>query len=185
MPQKRRLAINEIGHAHELTCSAYRRLPVFSDPVCADILLKTLGEASQRLNFDVLAYVVMPEHFHFLVAPRGEYAVSAILRDIKQPSAMKMLVHIKLTRPVLAEQLAVMKGGRRVGRLWQQGGGYDRNITKLETAQASINYIHQNPVARGLCELATDWAWSSAGAYALDPIPVPVPISTRWLTGGD
>jgi REP element-mobilizing transposase RayT len=76
-----------------------------------------LGEASQRLNFDVLAYVVMPEHFHFLIAPRGEFAISAILRDIKQPSAMKMLAHIKLTRPALAEQIAVMKVGRRVGRL--------------------------------------------------------------------
>jgi len=127
----------------------------------------------------------MPEHFHFLIAPRGEYAISAILRDIKQPSAMKMLPHIRLTRPALAEQLAVMKVGRRVGRLWQQGGGYDRNITKLETAYASINYIHQNPVARGLCDLATDWPWSSAGAYALERTPVLVPISTRWLTGDD
>ena len=41
------------------------------------------------------------------------------------------------------------------------------------------NYIHNNPVRRGLVKRAVDWHWSSAGYYAgtgdspisLDPIP--------------
>jgi hypothetical protein len=32
----------------------------------------------------------------------------------------------------------------------------------------SIDYIHNNPVTRGLVEQATDWRWSSARWYASD-----------------
>ncbi len=34
------------------------------------------------------------------------------------------------------------------------------------TLAAMIDYIHQNPVRRGLCERATDWEWSGARWYA-------------------
>ena len=37
-----------------------------------------------------------------------------------------------------------------------------------------LNYIHENPVRRGLCQKAVDWKWSSARHYlqedqTLDP----------------
>jgi hypothetical protein len=37
---------------------------------------------------------------------------------------------------------------------------------------AAIDYIHLNPVRRGLCERAIDWRWSSARYYA-DPTAPP------------
>ena len=42
-----------------------------------------------------------------------------------------------------------------------------------------IDYIHRNPVRRGLVSEATDWTWSSAGWFAgkqpnsLAPDPIP------------
>jgi putative transposase len=35
--------------------------------------------------------------------------------------------------------------------------------------QASLEYIHNNPAKRGLCERALDWKWSSARWYLIDP----------------
>lgn len=52
MPPKRRIAINEVGHAHELTFSTYRRLPVFEDRKSGELFLAALDEARQRLAFD-------------------------------------------------------------------------------------------------------------------------------------
>jgi len=49
---------------------------------------------------------------------------------------------------------------------WQPGGGYDRNIRKAKTAWASVAYIHDNPVRRGLVRRPEDWEWSSAKWYA-------------------
>ena len=51
-------------------------------------------------------------------------------------------------------------------RLWQRGGGYDRNVVEPATVYHQIDYIHNNPVRRGLCENSEDWPWSSAAQYA-------------------
>ncbi len=52
------------------------------------------------------------------------------------------------------------------GRFWQPGGGYDRNITSTKVLRAVIDYIHANPVRRGLVSAAEEWEWSSARWYA-------------------
>ncbi len=45
-------------------------------------------------------------------------------------------------------------------------GGYDRNAYEPHTLLAMIEYIHANPVRRGLVKRAEDWKWSSAGWHA-------------------
>jgi putative transposase len=47
-------------------------------------------------------------------------------------------------------------------RFWQEGPGYDRNLNSESAVLASIDYIHANPVRRGLVEQARQWKWSSA-----------------------
>ena len=60
-----------------------------------------------------------------------------------------------------------MREGQRIRhRFWQPGGGYDRNITSTLALRAAIEYIHANPVRRGLVARAEDWEWSSARWYA-------------------
>lgn len=53
-------------------------------------------------------------------------------------------------------------------RFWQEGGGYDRNLWTEAAVLAVIEYIHLNPVRRGLCDQAIQWTWSSAGHYYKD-----------------
>jgi putative transposase len=62
--------------------------------------------------------------------------------------------------------VTVREGPRLRQRFWQRGGGYDRNITSTEALPAVIEYIHANPVRRGLVARAEDWEWSSARWYA-------------------
>ncbi len=50
--------------------------------------------------------------------------------------------------------------------LWQPGGGYDRNLFKAETVHKEVDYIHANPVRRGLCECPEDWRYSSVAFWA-------------------
>jgi putative transposase len=46
-------------------------------------------------------------------------------------------------------------------------------VVEPETARLIIDYIHLNPVRRGLVERPEDWAWSSARWYAgLRPVPL-------------
>jgi REP-associated tyrosine transposase len=48
---------------------------------------------------------------------------------------------------------------------WQPGGGYDRNIISGHELLEKVNYIHTNPVRRGLVKHVIDWPWSSARWY--------------------
>jgi hypothetical protein len=59
--------------------------------------------------------------------------------------------------------------GKTCFRFWQEGPGYDRNLTTSTAIEAAIEYIHMNPVRRGMVNRAVDWRWSSASWYLLDP----------------
>jgi putative transposase len=48
-----------------------------------------------------------------------------------------------------------------------------REVEELKTLQAMIDYIHLNPVRRGLVERSEDWEWSSARFYAgMNPVKI-------------
>ena len=69
---------------------------------------------------------------------------------------------------------------------WQSGGGYDRNIKTPKTLLAMIDYVHNNPVRRGLVKRAVDWHWSSAAYYAgIGESPIPLDairgIGSAWM----
>ncbi len=78
--------------------------------------------------------------------------------------------------------------GKRTERLfWQSGGGYDRNIKQSKTLLAMIDYIHLNPLQRGLVERAADWKWSSAAWFELgEDCPIRLdPVPAEWLMMDD
>ena len=69
-------------------------------------------------------------------------------------------------------------------RIWQPGGGYDRNVIDLSTVQEMIDYIHANPVRRGLVERAIDWEYSSARWYVgIRPVPIEMDATIPMLHG--
>ena len=47
-------------------------------------------------------------------------------------------------------------------RFWQDGGGYDRNIRDQDELTRFVEYVHNNPVRRGLVARPEEWYWSSA-----------------------
>ncbi len=72
--------------------------------------------------------------------------------------------------PLLTRKLTVReRPGKTCFRFWQEGPGFDRNLFTPDAIAASIAYIHHNPVARGLCQKAIDWNWSSARYFLCEP----------------
>ncbi len=65
--------------------------------------------------------------------------------------------------------------GKQSLRFWQRGGGFDLNLWSTDKVWEKIDYMHGNPVERGLVERPEDWLWSSYGDYAgirTGPLPV-------------
>jgi len=159
---------NEPGHAHELTFSCFRRLPLLKRDRCRRWFLAALESGRQRRHLALWAYVIMPEHVHVIVYPHdSRYEVRLIRTAFKVPVQRKALAFLRRDAPAYLDRLRDEQPNGKVHyRFWQRGGGYDRNITEPATLRSMIEYIHNNPVRRGLVSRPTDWPWSSARFYA-------------------
>ena len=150
------------GHAHELTFSCFRGRPFLSKDRTRSYLVNAIMAAKHKHAFDLWAYVIMPEHVHLLICPCGEtYSIAAILRAIKQPVARQATIYLRERNPEGLAWMATGQAGMPY-RFWQAGGGYDRNMTSVETIVNAAKYIHENPVRRGLVTHASEWVYSSA-----------------------
>lgn len=133
-----------------LTFSCYQQLPLLGSERTATLLVEALDEARNSQKFDIWAYVVMPEHVHLLICPQGEdYSISKILFAIKRPVSYR----------------AKREGLCGYPHFWMAGGGHDRNLWKLDVIYKELDYIHANPVRRGLCESPEQWRFSSAAFW--------------------
>ncbi len=133
------------GYVYHVSSTTHERRAVFRSPDAAQVLLDAIDfqRADRAL---VLAYVVMPDHFHALVAPRTPWTISKVMQSIKG-----------YTSRVLSERL-----GQR-GRLWQPSF-YDRVIRSEPQLWGCVEYIHENPVKAGLSCEVDGYPYSSAHA---------------------
>ncbi len=182
----RRHAFNEPGHAHELTFSCHRRFQFLIAERTCQWLANAIDQARTQLDFALWAYVFMPEHVHLIVHPRGaDYDIPTILKKIKEPTGRMAITYLRRYAVEWLPRIAMNHGERVEHRFWAAGGGYDRNITEAKTLMLMVDYIHQNPVRRGLAAHAREWKWSSAGWFGevqpntLAPDKIPV----EWSLG--
>jgi putative transposase len=105
--------------------------------------------------------------------PPDDARFSRFLQAVKEPVARKGIAYLKAHAPAWLPRLTVREGRRVRHRFWQPGGGYDRNITDPASLRSMIEYIHANPVRRGLVSKAEEWEWSSARWFAgLRPVKI-------------
>jgi putative transposase len=155
------------GHCHELTFSCYQRRPLLTNDLWRSELCQAIDRATERHNWALSAFVLMPEHVHLLVYPLcPEATIDSLLFAIKRPYSYRIKQQLTLARSPLLDKLTVhQRPGVNTFRYWQEGPGYDRNLMSESAVLAAIDYIHLNPVRRGLCKKIDDWKWSSARWY--------------------
>jgi len=95
-------------------------------------------------RYKLSAWVVMPNHVHFLLTRAANEELSRILHSFKSYTsheANKML--------------------RRSGQFWFEEY-FDRYIRDAKHFAATVRYIENNPVKAKLCARPEDWPFSSA-----------------------
>ncbi|HOC42246.1 MAG TPA: transposase [Thermoanaerobaculales bacterium] len=98
----------------------------------------------QGRRYGLHAWCVMPDHVHVLLTPFEDRPLETILHSWKSftaSEANKML--------------------HRVGVFWQRES-FDHLVRSPEAFQRFLDYIEANPVAAGLCSVASEWPFSSA-----------------------
>jgi putative transposase len=152
------------GDAHFLTFSCVQRLPLLSKDRTRKWFVESLELARAKHHFQLWAWVIMPEHAHLLIYPTSDAVghVASVPADMKRPVGQRAITYLVERKSSFLKRLTVKHEQRTYRRFWQAGPGQDHNIYEPETAHRVVEYIHNNPVRRGLVERPEDWYWSSA-----------------------
>jgi len=187
--RKRVKHYDDLGHVRELTFSCYRRLPLLTNDAWRHELSIAIDRAISAHGYALAAFVYMPEHLHLLIYPLPQACViSDLLKAIKRPFAWRMKRLLTESHSKLLEKLTIQqRPGVTAFRFWQEGPGYDRNLTTPRATRAALDYIHLNQVRRGLVTRADEWRWSSARWYlsaatTADPcLPALTKLPGHWF----
>ncbi|MFJ2320346.1 REP-associated tyrosine transposase [Pseudomonas sp. NPDC087817] len=129
---------SEVGRAYFITAVVHNRQPIFSDWQTGRLLVDQLRQAHDKGQAESIAWVVMPDHFHWLMQLKSD-DLGAVIGGIKA----------RCTHAVNK------KTGRR-GPLWQTGF-HDRAIRDGEDLKPFARYIIANPLRAGLVEKIGDY----------------------------
>jgi REP element-mobilizing transposase RayT len=131
---------SETGRGYLVTAVTNERKAVFHDWTLARLLVAELRQASETGLVESLAWVIMPDHVHWLIILQ-EATLAAVIQRVKSRSAIR-----------------INKQKGTVGRFWQKGF-HDRAVRRDEDIRIIARYIVANPLRAGITE--------DIGAYPL------------------
>lgn len=124
---------SEPGRLYLVTAVTAGRTPLFSDVGIGRLLVLELKHAAECQFATSLAWVVMPDHLHWLISPESE-CLSRIIQRVKSRSA-----------------IAINRALNTSGPVWQRGF-HDRAVRNDEDIRAIARYVVANPLRAGLVD---------------------------------
>ena len=148
-------------------------LDVFKQNMYKDILVESLSFCQQSKGMEIVAWCIMTNHVHLIFRSINGYRPELLLGDFKRFTSKAVIKAIKENpqesrKEFLLEQFRkAAKGTSNVKnyQFWQ----HDNKPIELwsnAVIQEKIDYIHQNPVEKGLVFRPEDYLYSSAVDYA-------------------
>jgi REP element-mobilizing transposase RayT len=131
--------VSQPGNVYLLTTATFARRPVFNDLQAARCCILTLRHQQETGRVQSLAFVVMPDHLHWLVELHSG-DLSGLMRSVKG---------------AVARHFNRQRGGR--DPVWQPGY-HDHALRSNEDLREVARYVVANPVRAGLVESV--WAYS-------------------------
>jgi putative transposase len=131
------------GYPHHVIQRGNNRQPIVLDEADRKMLYSLWLEESQRHKVAVNAYVLLDNHFHMLLTPPSDEAMSLMMQAVGR-TYVRYFNHRH----------------KRSGTLWE--GRYKSSVLDSEAYLLTcMAYIDLNPVRAGLAESAEDFNWSS------------------------
>jgi putative transposase len=132
-----------------VTAGTYGKVSFFRTRTRLEFLCKTLLELAAQYGWNLQAWAVFPNHYHFVAQSPAE------------PQTLKRLVqhlHSRSAREVNAIDQA------RSRRVWFEY--WESRITFEKSFLARLSYVHRNAVHHGLVREPSAYPWCSAGWFA-------------------
>ncbi len=174
MPSRLR-RIDEYGHTHFVTISCYRRLQFFRHDSVKRVFVDGMRRTRDKLRIRWVGYVIMPEHVHLLVFPTlvdsdRFVSISTVLQELKQDAGRhgkEALRRVWADRHTLGTRPLDVWAHSATRKPFWKTRAYDFNVIEERTLHEKLDYMHKNPITRGLVDRADQWPWSSYRFYEL------------------
>ncbi len=163
-----RYKISDQNSVYFITSTIIEWLPVFTNNKYCDILIDSLKHCIENKSLNLYAYVILDNHFH-LIGSAPE--LSKTISSVKKYSARMILKQLEDdNRNWLINQMEFFKKKFKKEsdhQVWQEGY-HPVLISDQDVFVQKVEYIHNNPVKRGLVDLPECWRYSSARNYLMD-----------------
>ena len=160
----RQLRAAEGGLIYHALNRANGRLALFEEASDYDAFLSVLTEAVDRHAMRLLAYCVMPNHFHLIVWPVGDGDLSKFMGWVSLTHTQRWHAH---------------RHSAGSGHVYQ--GRYKSfPIQSDEHLSVACRYVERNPLRAGLVDRAEYWRWGSLAQHAKSENTTNLPTLTRW-----
>ena len=137
-----------------VTSSIAQKRNLLQSDRCAQLFIRVLYDYRAQAKFCLQEFVVMPDHFHLLITVDARITIERAVQFVKGGFSFQAGKEFGMHGPV-----------------WQKGF-YEARIRSSQQYENSQNYIHNNPVRRGLVLQPDLFPYSSAcGRFQLDPPP--------------
>ena len=123
---------SEPNRLYLVTAVTLNRNPVFRNLRAARVLINTMRSEFLHNQVNTYAYVVMPDHFHWLLQ-LNEESLSQVVGRVKRLTS------------------------RQIGRAIWQDGFHDRAVRQEEDLKNMARYVIANPLRAGLVESIGDY----------------------------
>jgi REP element-mobilizing transposase RayT len=173
------------SHLYFLTATVLGWRHIFVEEAYAHIVLGSLDWHRRQGRWKLYAYVLMPNHLHAIVKPEGKWTVSGVLQSFGSFTAHAILALLQDDGDEdLLAFLAMRrdKDASKKHQVWQAIQA--QNVYSTEYLREKLDYLHNNPVAKGwhLAADRADYPYSSAAYYECGrPLVVEVDDVGPWL----
>ncbi len=121
-----------------ITTVIQNRQTIFTDFTLARIVVHAMRHQHLQQNVSSLAFVIMPNHLHWLFTLQNNSSLADIMRSVKGRSA-RQIQQIRRNRNEVEDNQV----------LWQKGY-HDHAVRKEEDIQKIARYIVANPLRAGI-----------------------------------
>jgi putative transposase len=167
MPRQARHAPG--GFVYHVLNRAVARLPLLQKDADYEAFLHVLDEARAKHPIRILAYCLMPNHWHLVLWPRAGDALTPFLRWLTHTHTMRWHAHYHTAG---------------TGHLYQ-GRFKAFPVQDDDHLYTVLRYVERNALRASLVKRAEKWRWSSlnerlqATETRLSPWPLPIPAD--WV----
>jgi putative transposase len=121
-------------------------------------------------RYDLIAWVVMPNHVHLLIRVYEGVSLGKIVQSWKSYTGRRIRAMLDEGRAGARRSQAGRSQAGRASEALADGVWmreyWDRYIRDERHFEAVVGYVHDNPVKAGLVDKAENWPWSSAREFA-------------------